>query len=154
MNSGIWEEKLRQVVQKKALYGEKVNGGATEKDIQALNKSLADETKVNLPDEYIKILYKINGIEFNGFILYGVDEELLDESPNQHVNGILENNKMWYENEWQRQYLFVGESNISWYVYDLTTKKYYELDNPSGSVCEEFSSFEYLLEKFLDDSLM
>ena len=48
----------------------------------------------------------INGIEYNGFILYGVDEPLLKESPNQHINGLIDCNKVWYENEWQKQYLF------------------------------------------------
>ena len=94
-----------------------------------------------MPEEYLKILRTINGIEYNGFILYGVDEPLLKETPNQHVNGLIDCNKVWYE------------GSISWYVYDLKTKKYYELDNPSGEISKEFNDFEKLLDKIFEDSL-
>lgn len=50
--------------------------------------------------------------------------------------------------------MFLGESDISWYVYDISTEKYYELDNPSGSVMEEFNSFEYMFERMLSDAFM
>lgn len=118
-----------------------------------MNEKVATGLDVILLDEYIGVLEIINGIEYNGFMIYGIDEGLLEESPNQHINGLIELNKIWYENQQQKQYLFLGESSISWYVYDLLTKKYYELDNPSGQICDEFCSFELLLEKVLSDAL-
>ena len=50
--------------------------------------------------------------------------------------------------------IFLGESNISWYVYDLNECKYYELDNPSGRKTEMFVSMECLVEKILGDALL
>lgn len=150
----MWKEKLEEIIQEKALYGEKVNSGALEKEIKVLNEKVAAELDVILPDEYIGVLEIINGIEYNGFMIYGIDEGLLEESPNQHINGLIELNKIWYENEQQKQYLFLGESSISWYVYDLLIKKYYELDNSLGQICDEFCSFELLVEKILRDALM
>ncbi|MDE5825777.1 MAG: YrhA family protein [Lachnospiraceae bacterium] len=49
---------------------------------------------------------------------------------------------------------FLGEGSISWYVYDLKTKKYCELDNPSGEHSEEFDNFEQMLDKMLRDALL
>ena len=95
----MWKEKLKEIIQEKAIYGEKVNNGALEKEINIFNKKVAEELNVNLPNEYIKVLEIINGIEFNGFILYGIDEELLEKNSNQHINGLLKFNKIWYENE-------------------------------------------------------
>ena len=43
---------------------------------------------------------------------------------------------------------------MSWYVYGCIDEKYYELDNPSGTVCEEFSDLESMVEKMLTDALM
>lgn len=150
----MWKEKLEEIIKEKNLYGEKVNVGATKKEIQLFIKRSIDELNVDLPDEYVNVLRTINGIEFNGFILYGIDENILNTIPKQHINGLIDCNNIWYENEWQKQYIFLGESNISWYVYDLTTKKYCELDNPSGRLNEEYSSFDDLFEKLLGDSLM
>lgn len=149
----MWKDKLQEIVQEKNLYGEKINIGAVAEEIQRFLKETKAELKVDLPNEYVKILEVVNGIEFNGFILYGIDQYLLNMQQNQSINGLIEYNKIWYENEWQKQYIFLGESNISWYVYDLKECKYCELDNPSGRKNEVFNSLEFLVEKLLSDSL-
>ena len=51
-------------------------------------------------------------------------------------------------------YLFLGESNISWYVYDTNKEQYIELDNPSGREMAEFKKIDEILEKMLSDSLL
>lgn len=33
---------------------------------------------MEIPQQYLDVLSRINGIEFNGFILYGVDQYLLE----------------------------------------------------------------------------
>lgn len=149
----MWKDKLQEIVQEKNLYGEKINIGATAEDVELFLKETKAELEVDLPNDYVKILEVVNGIEFNGFILYGIDQHLLGIQPNQTINGLIEYNKIWYENEWQKKYIFLGESNISWYVYDFTTCKYCELDNPSGREIEIFSNLECLVEKLLSDAL-
>lgn len=104
-------------------------------------------------EEIIKVLRVVNGLEYNGVILYGADETILKEVPRQAVNGLIDCNQVWYENEWQKQYLFLGESSISWYVYDLRAAKYYALDNPSGETSEEFEDLEQMLDKMLEEAL-
>ena len=150
----MWKEHLEEIRQEEKRYGEDINRGISEEEAGAFIKAVKDELGIALPEEYLKILRIVNGIEFNGFILYGVDEPLLKEAPNQNVNGLIDCNKVWYENEWQKQYLFLGEGSISWYVYDLKTKKYCELDNPSGELSEEFDDPEQMFDKMLADALM
>lgn len=149
----MWKAKLQQIVQEMHSYDEEINVGATKEEIQLFCEKCRAELKADIPDEYLRILEVVNGIEFNGFILYGIDEELLDEQQNQSIYGLIEYNKIWYENEWQKRYLFLGESDISWFVYDLEEHKYCELDNPSGSESEVFDHMEGLVEKFLSDAL-
>lgn len=150
----MWKEKLQEIVQEKNIYGEKVNIGATEEEIEKFFKESKAELNVDLPDDYAKILGLVNGLEFNGFILYGIDQGLLSKTPNQKINGLIDNNKIWHENEWQKRYIFIGESNISWYVYDIAECIYLELDNPSGRENEVFSSLECMVEKLLSDALI
>ena len=102
----MWKERLEEIRQEETKYGADINGGVSEEESQAFVKAVKDELGINLPEEYLTILRTVNGIEYNGFILYGVDEPLLKESPNQHINGLIDCNKVWYENEWQKQYLF------------------------------------------------
>ncbi len=149
----MWKDKLQEIVQEKNLYGEKVNIGATEEEMEIFFKETKAELNVDLPNDYAKILGLVNGLEFNGFILYGIDQYLLSNQPNQSINGLIEYNKIWYENEQQKKYIFIGESNISWYVYDLVECQYFELDNPSGRENGVFSSLECMVEKLLSDAL-
>lgn len=150
----MWTDKLQKIIEEKSIYGEKINIGATEEELELFLEEVRREFKIDLPNEYVNFLRTVNGIEFNGFILYGIDQRLLIKPQNQLINGLIEYNSIWYENEWQKQYIFLGESNISWYVYDLSKCKYYELDNPSGRESEMFVSMECLVEKILGDALV
>lgn len=150
----MWKELLGKIVEEMNEYGEKINNGASTDLIDTLNCKANEILNIQLPTEYIHLLEFINGLEFNGFIIYGIDSEYLDKLPNQDIYGVIENNMIWYENEWQRKYIFLGESNISWYVYDMEMAKYYELDNPSGRNMAEFTSLDKMLEKMLSDALL
>ena len=149
----MWKDKLQEIVKEKKIYGEKVNIGAAGEEIETFFKAAKVELNIDLPNDYAKILEIVNGLEFNGFILYGIDQNLFSKQSNQSINGLIEYNKIWYENEWQKKYIFIGESNISWYVYDFVECKYIELDNPSGRENEVFSSLECMVEKILSDAL-
>ena len=104
----MWKERLEEIRQEEKRYGADINCGISEEEAQEFIKAVKDELGIALPEEYLKILRIVNGIEFNGFILYGVDEPLLQEAPNRSVNGLIDCNQVWYENEWQKQYLFLG----------------------------------------------
>ncbi|WP_278321670.1 YrhA family protein [Clostridium massiliamazoniense] len=68
--------------------------------------------------------------------------------------GSVDSNQIWYENEEQKKYLFLGESNISWYVYEYKNKCFNELDNPSGRESNKFNSFYEMFNKILIDAVM
>lgn len=102
----MWKDKLQEIIQEKKIYGEKVNIGATEEEIAILFKQAKFEIDVDLPNDYAKILRLVNGLEFNGSILYGIDQKLLSKQPNQSINGLIEYNKIWYENEWKKIYFY------------------------------------------------
>ena len=108
---------------------------------------------VQPPQEFIDVLRHVNGFEWNGFILYGVDRSSFPTVPEYSVYGLIEQNEIWYEVENQRACLFLGESNISWYVWEIATGRYLELDNPSGQEMTVFDSCAEMLEKLLDDCL-
>lgn len=151
----MWKDKLEKVQNKrKEFFGDSADSGVPIESIALWRNRIYNDFKVTLPAEYIDILKVTNGVEWNGFVWYGVDKEYLSDSVNSSVYGLIEQNEIWYENPDQKKYIFYGESNISWYVYDVEQKCYIELDNPSGREMHIFDSFEALFEKFLDDSLL
>ena len=150
----MWKDSLKKVIDEKKLYDEELNLGASNEEINKLVNETKEQLGKDIPNEYLDILSKVNGLEFNGFILYGIDENLLEHENNEHIYGLIDTNKIWYENQDQKKYLFLGESNISWYVYEYENKKFIELDNPSGRECTIFSSFYDIFEKLLEDAVL
>ncbi len=146
-------EKINKICTLSKIFGEKMNGGVSDKEIVHFIETAKRELCIDIPKQYVDILKTVNGLEFNGFIVYGIDADLLDVSPVQPINGLIENNKIWYENPWQRKYVFLGDSNISWYVYDVVLSKYCELNKPSGDLLHSYDNFESLLNKILGDAI-
>lgn len=149
----MWRDELQKIAEEKIQYDEKINDGASAEEIRKFLEEVKSELKAELPEDYERFLEVINGLEYNGFILYGIDEHLLNIQPNQHINGLIDNNEVWHENEWDKQYIFLGESSMSWYVYDVAECTYCELDNPSGDEIETFDTLEHMLENILSDAL-
>lgn len=150
----MWKEKLEKIEKEKRIYGEKINKGVDDATLENLRKELEHRFDVDLPQEYANVLKTVNGLEFNGYILYGVDEEFIEYEQNQAINGIIEINSIWYENENQRAYLFIGESNITWYAYMLNTHEYVVLDNPSGRVLKKYIILDEMVDHILEESLI
>ena len=101
----MWNKKLQEIKKMNAIFGEEINDGATEKDIQRFLEEIGDVISEEYLHPYINVLKRVNGLEFNGFILYGIDSTLLNNEPKQPINGFIDNNRVWHENEWQRNLL-------------------------------------------------
>lgn len=123
----MWKNKIEKIKAEKETYSEETNGGATDDQINIFKENVRVGLQIELPNEYLNTI--------------------------KYINGLIELNQIWYENEEQKKYLFLGESNISWYVFDLQQKKYKELDNPSGQEMEIFNHFEEMYDKLLTDAL-
>lgn len=150
----MWEKLLIDIAKIEEKYGDTLNAPASNEQIVALMKTVKEKFTNNLPKQYINFLKVVNGIEFNGFIFYGVDNSLIDPKNDDLVYGYIEANEIWYENEHQKQYMFFGESNISWYCFNLLNKAYVELNKPSGTVMYTYVDFNSMLERALRDSII
>ena len=149
----MWRKLLEAVGEERERFGlGPVNPGAPAEALSSWADRVREVLGVRPPREWLDILAQVDGLEWNGFILYGADREFF--APPGEVYGLIEQNEIWYEVDSQRAYLFLGESNISWYVYQIKTGRYLELDNPSGEEMEAFPSCEALLEKLLRDCLL
>lgn len=126
---------------------------ATDADIEWLQEQSCFRWEgFALPDGYIEFLKRNNGLDFNGTVIYGVDKQ--HESVEESSAGLLETNEIWYENEWQKRYIFFGDSSIAWYCYDRIERSYIELDKPSGSFIQSYECFDAMLDDALETTLL
>ncbi|EMR05316.1 hypothetical protein C772_02783 [Bhargavaea cecembensis DSE10] len=58
--------------------------------------------------DYMSLMKTSNGLRFNGLVIYNIYQE--DQN-----NSLYAANRIWWEQEWNRRYIFLADSNISWY---------------------------------------
>ncbi len=135
-------------------FNDKLNTSATENEVQRLREHVKENFSIELPIEYEEFLKTVNGLDFNGLVLYGVDPSLLETERDEQICGLIEMNEIWYENEFQKEYLFLGDSNIAWFCKSLSDGTYLELDKPSGTIMNTYNDCNTMLEEALKITLL
>jgi|LSQX01.1.fsa_nt_gb hypothetical protein len=138
-------EKIQQIAKTLAKYGKTISSNAEEKEIAVFQKWVQDIYGSINVNEYIDLVTMVNGIDFNGLVVYSVKKSS-DEN-------IYNANAIWHENEELKNYLFYADADITWYCFDTKNGMFCELDKPSGELMQTFSSFNEMLESALDSVL-
>lgn len=148
----MWQDRLNAVIEIGKKHNRRFNGGVPNQVLQTFEKEVISALGTALPDFYTAFLSVINGVRFNGVTIYGVDKEYCGEQ-DQSVEGLIASNRIWYENEWQQEYLFLGTDSITWYVYDKKHGVCRELDKPSGEEMGSYDCSGQMLENMLKRAL-
>lgn len=149
----MWQQAVEEVFKMQKMFGDMINPGISMAEEICLKKLCKDKFGFSLPKEYCEVLRCFNGIEFNGYILYSADADILMEEPQQTIAGVLEMNDTWHENNELKTYLFLGESSLSWYVYEPERDRFLELDLPSGEVEKEYVNFDEMFSEMLKECI-
>ena len=150
-----WKDLLIEIEKIEKKYGSSLRNPASDTEIIKMNHNIQQKLgNIILPKSYIELLKIINGLDFNGLVIYGVDEVLLDKEVDENIHGFIETNELWDENDWQKQYIFFGDSDTAWYCYDLKESVYVELDKPSGTLIQSFESFDSMLSDAFETILL
>ncbi|MDQ0221058.1 SMI1/KNR4 family protein [Peribacillus cavernae] len=73
---------------------------ASYENIKVIKEWISKDIKSNLwISEYEDFLKKVNGLEFNGLVIYNAQ-------PNDDNNGFIGANEIWRDNDWDSNYLF------------------------------------------------
>ncbi|QKY70321.1 YrhA family protein [Lentibacillus sp. CBA3610] len=143
---GHFKDLLAEIEKIENKYGSSLRDPVSDEEIERMK----DKNKTILPIQYISFLKTVNGLDFNGLVIYGIDKAFLDKEIEEEIHGFIETNELWHENEWQRKYVFFGDSDVAWYCYDLDEKLYVELDKPSGTFIESFEDFGTMITDALE----
>ena len=148
----MWKDKLEKIkTEFEKDFGFIFNNPASDNEISKLEINFLEKFKVKLPSQYLEFLKYINGIEFDGFIIFSIDKDMLDNDINQQVKGIIDFNEILYENEFNKDYIFLADRDINWYVYNIKDENFNILDKPSGELMETYNDFYSMLDKVLKE---
>ncbi|PEL21480.1 SMI1/KNR4 family protein [Bacillus wiedmannii] len=150
----MWREKISHISKIREKRNRKLNLPINEKELSKFRKSVVEKFgKDVLPQQYYEFLQTVNGIEFNGLIIYGIDQSFLDFKPINQVDSFFDANEIWESIKDEDELIFFGDSDIAWYCYNVSKKKFVELDKPSGEHMETFCDFDTMLKSALSAAL-
>ena len=143
---------IEKIKEKEAQYKVKLNKGVSIKEKETFLAEIGKCFDFSLPKDYLDFLDLVNGLGTSDISIYGIDEELLDENPNQSVAGFIYNNKYWSEFGGE-DLIFLGDSSLDFFVYRISTAKYYILDRSDLEEFGEFESFKDMFEYVVGKTL-
>ncbi|HFU7057208.1 YrhA family protein [Bacillus cereus group sp. RP37] len=150
----MWREKINHISKIGKKRNRKLNLPINEKELSKFRKSVVEKFGEDvLPQQYYEFLQTVNGIEFNGLIIYGIDQSFLDFKPINQVDSFFDANEIWESIKDEEELIFFGDSDIAWYCYNVSKKKFVELDKPSGEHMETFCDFDTMLKSALSAAI-
>ncbi|OJE51172.1 SMI1 / KNR4 family protein [Bacillus proteolyticus] len=150
----MWREQVSQITKIREKRNRRLNLPTNENELSRFHKSGVEKFgKDILPQQYYEFLQTVNGIEFNGLKIYGIDQNVLDSKPVNQVDSFFNANETWESIKDEDELVFFGDSDIAWYCYNVSKKSFVELDKPSGEHMETFCDFDTMLESAFSAAL-
>jgi hypothetical protein len=142
----------------KQLAREAANGarplvpGASPDQIANLCAQAKAELGVTLPSSFLGVLTVVDGFVENGVSLYGADRDLNEE---ETVPGLVAQNLALWSSfpESAQKYLFVGDSELWFFAYEISTSSFVALSHSAMNPVHRFSGIEVLVNDMLAQAL-
>jgi hypothetical protein len=127
--------------------------GALPEDVDRTEHAAQEELGIKLPAELRDIFTELDGFSENGVSLFGTDQDLPDEQAYGPAI-VAENLSLWsVMPETARKYLFIGDSDLWYFVFDLGTKEYMVLSRVTLSPVHVHASAADMVNDMLKQAL-
>jgi hypothetical protein len=139
------EALLQRIDAEKREYDQTIWPPADEEAIDRLRAHARETLKTELPETYIALLRRNDGVDFNSYAIFGATEH---KQP--FLGGFIEANARLADPP--SRFVFFGETGNTLYAQDRTNGRWVTLDAPSLDVVDEFDSFDAMLEHVLREA--
>lgn len=149
----MYEQLLTEVGAEQAKYGEQSQPPCADERLERLRRRVREELGAELPDEYAAFLRRQDGLNHNGLFIYASETSPLAGAGGAVIEGFVEANLGWRDDEHFNGYLVFGEGNMDLYVRHLPTGDYQVIDRTPGNLIETHPSFDQLIAAALKSHL-
>jgi len=128
---------------------EPVQPGADEVAIAAVEERLRSLFGATLPDAYIDLLRREDGVDVDGLVLYGSWQSPDARGPGGFWQGLVATNLLWREVPGREDYLVLGDSDLYLLTVDLDGGAPVLRDRVTAEVVERFPDVATAIELLL-----
>jgi hypothetical protein len=141
----MYQELLREVAEAQSKYGERQRPPCRPEALERLRERARRELDAELPEGYVAFLREQDGLNWNGLFIYACETTEAGDAGDARIEGFVEANLTWRDDETFRDYLVFGEGNMDLYVRQLPSGDYRTIDRVPGNLIETHPSFDALL---------
>ncbi len=141
----MYEQLLTRVGEEQAKYGERSQPPCTGERLERLRQRAPAELGAEVPEEYAAFLRAQDGLNHNGLFIYASETSPVAGGADATIEGFVEANLGWRDDEFFNDYLVFGEGNMDLYVRHLPTGEYQVLDRTPGNLIEAHPAFDQLI---------
>lgn len=149
----MYEQLLTQIGAEQARYGERSQPPATEERLERLRQRAREELGAEVPEEYLDFLRTQDGLNHNGLFIYASEPSPVEGTTDATIDGLVEANLGWRDDDFFKDLLVFGEGNMDLYVRHLPTGEYRVIDRVPGNLIETHPSFKQLIAAALKSHL-
>ncbi len=142
---------LQEIATQKARRGYSIQPPCSEGDLVALRNNVSKIFHLDIPPSYEEFLQEMNGLDFNGTLIFAATKTPHASRPTKFIEGVLDANNV--RRVGAPDFFIIGESGMEMYVYNLKSKKWETVDQVSLDVYERFETIDDLLVAALEKRL-
>lgn len=129
-----------------------IYNGLSSRDIDSYSQEFSEIFNINLPEDVKEFLKVTNGIYTSGVTFFSkFNDDVKEKSPRatRNTKDIIGFNENYRDMTDIEDYIILGKDSLSYYVYDIKSKKYQDLSNGTLVVMNEYDEFEKMVEDIL-----
>lgn len=149
----MYEQLLTRLRAEQARYGESSQPPCTEANLERLRQRARAELDAEIPDGYADFLHAQDGLNHNGLFIYASETSPIAGGADATIEGLVEANLSWRDDDFFKDYLILGEGNMDLYVRHLPTGEYQTIDRTPGNLIDTYPSFDQLIAAALNSHL-
>ena len=147
----MYQELLKEAARWLKKYDRQMQPPASEAELVSLVERAQAELGQKVPAGYEAFLRIADGFDWNGCTIYGSHTRPLAGYNDRFIQGFVEANLIWRDDEANEEYLYFADGDISRYGYHLPSKQYQVKDRQSDTLLKVVPSFDALIERALED---
>lgn len=141
----MYQDLIKQIANERKRFGLEMQPPCCPNAIERLKTNAARELGHTIPDAYAAFLSHVNGLSWNGLVVYASERSLIVGRTDGFIEGFVEGNLDYRDFEPLKDYLIFAEDGVVLFAYQISTSKYQVVTTVGLTLLESFDTFDELL---------
>jgi len=141
----MWPELLSAVIKDMTDFGHKPQLPCPDSEIAELRRRARTDLGNELPPEYLALLTRVNGLNWNGLFIYASRPSRMEGRPDLTISGVVEINQAYRRAVCMDDYLVLADWDTDIYAHHIPTNTFLVTSKPSLVVLETYADCGSLL---------